>query len=65
MAGDVDALEICSEQTAFPRTTNQSCGNDGPTDVPNNVYGWGRIELVWPLPEECLPTLIFADGFES
>ncbi len=65
LAGDVDALEFCSERTAFPRTTNQGCGNDGPNDVPNNVYGWGRIELVWPLPAECMPTLIFADGFES
>jgi subtilisin family serine protease len=43
LAGQVDQIEDIVEQTAFPRTTDQGCGGDGPTDVPNNVYGHGIV----------------------
>ena len=46
LAGDVDALEAIITQTALHRTTNQACGDDTPTAVPNNVYGWGRIDAL-------------------
>lgn len=44
LRGQVDLLENLAEQTAVPLTTTQGCGGDGPTDIPNNVYGWGRID---------------------
>ena len=43
LAGDVDAIEAIMQETAVPLTTSQGCGGDGPTDVPNHVYGYGRI----------------------
>ncbi len=46
LAGQVDALEEIIERTAVPLTTTQGCGGDGPADVPNNVYGWGRIDAL-------------------
>jgi subtilisin family serine protease len=46
LAGDVDALEAAITQSAVHKTTNQGCGNDTPTSVPNNVYGWGRIDAL-------------------
>jgi uncharacterized repeat protein (TIGR01451 family) len=46
LAGQVDAMETLIESTALPRTTTQGCGGDGSTDVPNNVYGWGRIDAL-------------------
>ena len=46
LAGQVDTLETVIEQSAVPRTTNQGCGGDGANDVPNNVYGWGRIDAL-------------------
>ncbi len=46
LAGDVDLIEGIIEQTAVPRTTTQGCGGDLPGQVPNNVYGWGRIDAV-------------------
>jgi len=46
LTGDVDALEAIITQTALPKTTNQGCGDDTPTRVPNNVYGWGRIDAL-------------------
>jgi hypothetical protein len=31
------------EQTAVPRTSSQSCFGLAGTNVPNNTYGWGRV----------------------
>ena len=46
LAGDVDRIEDVIEQTAVPLTSTQGCGGDGLDDVPNNVYGWGRIDAL-------------------
>ena len=46
LAGDVDALEAAITQSALRRTTSQGCGDDTPESVPNNVYGWGRIDAL-------------------
>jgi len=43
LAGDVDQLELIITSSAVPLTSNQ-CG-DG-DDVPNNVYGHGRIDAL-------------------
>ncbi len=44
MVGDVDAIENSIQQTAVPLTTAQGCGGDDISDVPNHVYGYGRID---------------------
>jgi len=46
LAGDVGTIEEVIEQTAVPLTSSQGCGGSGPDDVPNNVYGWGRIDAL-------------------
>ena len=46
LAGDVAALEAAITQTALHKTSDQGCGDDTPTSVPNNVYGWGRIDAL-------------------
>ena len=46
LAGDVATIETLINQTAVPRTSTQGCGGNGPNDVPNNVYGWGRIDAL-------------------
>ncbi len=46
LAGDVDTIEEVIEQTAVPLTSSQGCGGVGPTEVPNNVFGWGRIDAL-------------------
>lgn len=56
LAGDIDRLENIIEQSAVPKTTDQGCGSDGPTDVPNNTYGWGRIDALAAV-NEVLPTV--------
>jgi subtilisin family serine protease len=49
LAGDVDAIEAILRETAVPRTTSQGCGGDSSTDVPNHVYGYGRIDALAPI----------------
>ena len=46
LRGDVDQLEDIIEQTAVKKTTTEGCGGDTATQVPNNTYGWGRIEAL-------------------
>jgi serine protease AprX len=46
LAGNVDAIEDIIEGTAVRKTTNEGCGLDGPAQVPNNTYGWGRIDAL-------------------
>jgi subtilisin family serine protease len=50
-AGDVDAIEGVLTRTAEPRTSIQGCGDDGPSDVPNNEWGWGMLDA-WAAVEE-------------
>jgi subtilisin family serine protease len=44
LIGNVALTYEVIEQTAMGITTSQGCGGDLPTDIPNNVYGWGRID---------------------
>ncbi len=46
MAGNVDGVETVIEQSALHLTTTQGCGGDAGNAVPNNVFGWGRIEAL-------------------
>jgi subtilisin family serine protease len=62
LAGNVDLLEKVMMETAVPRTTTQGCGGDGPEDVPNHVYGWGRIDA-WTAYETVLATPNFGIGY--
>lgn len=42
LAGDVDRLETLIEESS-KHISNTQCGGD-PSGIPNNVYGWGRID---------------------
>ena len=46
LAGNVALLEDIMEQTAVLVTVNpvQTCGGVPSTDIPNNTFGWGRID---------------------
>jgi len=43
LEGDVDRIEEIIRITALPLTTTQDCGVFPGDQVPNPVYGWGRI----------------------
>jgi len=46
LAGNVDQIENILEQSAVHLTSSQGCGGDSSTAVPNNVYGWGRVDAL-------------------
>ncbi|MBI5034322.1 MAG: S8 family serine peptidase [Chloroflexi bacterium] len=41
----VDETESILEQSAVHLTTTQGCGGDTSSQVPNNVYGYGRVDV--------------------
>jgi subtilisin family serine protease len=45
MKNDVLATELLLEITAQPLTSSQGCGGDSPTAAPNNVYGYGLLNV--------------------
>ncbi len=45
LRGNVDATERLLEETARPSTSAQGCGGNSATAVPNNVYGYGRLDV--------------------
>jgi subtilisin family serine protease len=62
LRGNVESIEMLIRQAAVPLTGDQGCGGDGPADVPNNVYGYGRIDALSAVslalefaPQEYLP----------
>jgi serine protease AprX len=46
LAGQVDALEQIITSTAVPLTTTQNCGDVPGDQIPNNTFGWGRIDAL-------------------
>jgi serine protease AprX len=44
LAGDVDSIEMTISQSAIPKTIDQTCGGVPGSEVPNNTYGYGRID---------------------
>ena len=46
LAGDVETLENILEQTAVGKTTEEDCGDIDGDAIPNNTYGYGRIDVL-------------------
>jgi serine protease AprX len=44
LAGEVEVIETIIEQTAMPMLTTQDCGGFSGMEVPNAVYGHGRVD---------------------
>jgi len=44
--GNLAATEHVITSTAVHLTTDQVCGDDTSTSVPNNVFGWGRMDAL-------------------
>lgn len=45
LRGQVEQVEELLRKTAVPRTSSQTCGGVPGSNVPNNVFGWGRIDV--------------------
>ncbi len=45
LKGRIDELEELLRKTAAPLTSTQACGGVAGSQIPNNVFGWGRIDV--------------------
>jgi len=64
LRGDVDTLESLLEANALPLTTTQGCGGDTTSQVPNNVFGWGRLDVLAAVQDALALDLLTVDDFE-
>jgi uncharacterized repeat protein (TIGR01451 family) len=46
LAGDPDSIEPLVTASAVPRTSPQTCGGVPGSAIPNNTYGWGRVDAL-------------------
>jgi serine protease AprX len=46
LRGQVDQIEALIERTAVPVNVSGDCGGTNGQTVPNNLYGWGRIDAL-------------------
>ena len=46
LAGQVEVIEDIMEQTAVPKTDTIDCGGVSSMNIPNNIYGFGRINAL-------------------
>lgn len=44
LVGQVDLSGWLLQQSAEPKYTDEGCGGDLPTDLPNNTWGYGRLD---------------------
>lgn len=46
LRGQVDRIETLIKRTAEPLTTSENCGSTPGSSIPNNTFGWGRIDAL-------------------
>jgi uncharacterized repeat protein (TIGR01451 family) len=46
LAGEVDDLEDIIQVMSVPKTSAQQCGSTPGSEIPNNTFGYGRIDAV-------------------
>ncbi|MCB0395496.1 MAG: S8 family serine peptidase [Flavobacteriales bacterium] len=46
LAGQVDSIENIIKSTAVQLTTTENCGGVSGSQIPNNTFGWGRIDAL-------------------
>jgi subtilisin family serine protease len=62
---NVGELETLIETTATPLTTTQTCGGVPGTQIPNNTFGWGRIDAwaAYQRLKQALTRYVCSDGY--
>ncbi len=62
LRGQVDEIRSLIEQTAVPIESSENCGGTGAADIPNNIFGHGRIDAFAAVTAAAPELLEPADG---
>lgn len=61
LRGNVSAIETLIKNTATPRyATAPFCGSDNAGSIPNNVYGYGRVDALLAINSPALPVSLLS-----
>ena len=64
-AGNVDQLENTINSTAIGLTTAQQCGTVPGSQIPNNTFGYGRIDAFAAYQAAVIPTAVSLSDFSG
>ena len=64
-AGNVDQLENTINATALQLTTTQECGGVPGSQIPNNTFGYGRIDAFAAYQAAVIPTAVSLSDFSG
>ena len=65
LAGNVDTLQTAMEQSALHLTSAQTCGGVPGSQIPNNTFGYGRIDAYAAYLAIQTPTAVTLSGMQS
>ena len=51
LIGEPSDIELILTSTAVPRTSSETCGGVPGSEIPNNTYGWGRVDALDSITE--------------
>jgi serine protease AprX len=60
--GRPDTIEFVISRSSIPRISTQNCGSVGGDQVPNNTYGWGRVDA-WNMIQSAITTQLILFPF--
>ena len=64
-AGNVDQIENTINATALQLTTTQECGGVPGSQIPNNTFGYGRIDAFAAYQAAVIPTAVSLSDFSG
>lgn len=64
LRGQPDQIEALIAHSALPRTSTQTCNGVSGSSIPNNTYGWGRIDALSAY-QRLPPTSLEVSAFTS
>lgn len=64
-AGNVDQIENTINATALQLTTTQECGGVPGSQIPNNTFGYGRIDAFAAYQAAVIPTAVSLSNFSG
>lgn len=65
LRGQPEQVEAILRDTAVPLTSSTTCGGMPGSQIPNPIYGHGRLDALAAVQRALQTASVFADGFEG